>query len=527
MHRLRVTKSRCVSSVLLTVVVATLFSLSCGDAPTGLRSMAPRDSVIYIETPDMGRLLRTLAENSGAARDTESLDPSILDGVELAVAVTGFSSSELQVTDAESVLNFKPQFTLIADTHAWSWQVKPIVEGSIGKFVISNYGPGTKVETGVRDGFERYTWTAPDDRKAFAAVKGTLVFFSNTEDNIDSALAVSERKEESLLRNERLSIQYSNAAGKLAFGFVTKEGVKQLSQFAGISTAIESTEELAPGEQGAVAGILSQVIGNGVEEMVWTSREDSGEIEDVIDIRLGSDISEALVESMRPDTKADDEIFKLVPGDAYSVTRYNLQNPRVAFRSMILASASKIEGPAAALIAPIGASLLEPYGVDDPEAFLSACDPFIVTVQFDEDGDRSAAIVKIPGLEEQISDRGKLEISGDSASAREGDYLILGDPDSVKRCLAAGTRDAAAPEGTRLNAAPKFTFARRPEHTAVTVRREGSEFVSAASLFGKVDGSVERFSITMTDFERTGVKRTYRSKLGFPGYLIALFSDGS
>ena len=96
------------------------------------------------------------------------------------------------------------------------------------------------------------------------------------------------------------------------------------------------------------------------------------------------------------------------------------------------------------MIAPIGASLLEPYGVDDPEAFLSACDPFIVTVQFDEDGDRSAAIVKIPGLEEQISDRGKLEISGDSASAREGDYLILGDPDSVKRCLAAGTRDGKA-----------------------------------------------------------------------------------
>ena len=51
--------------------------------------------------------------------------------------MTGFSSSELQVTDAESVLNFKPQFTLIADTHAWSWQVKPIVEGSIGLVVVN------------------------------------------------------------------------------------------------------------------------------------------------------------------------------------------------------------------------------------------------------------------------------------------------------------------------------------------------------------------------------------------------------
>lgn len=522
-------KNKLVSLVIGAGLFAVSLSfVSCGDSPTGLRSLAPRDSVIYIETPDIGRLLKTLAENSGAARDAGSLDPSILDGVELAVAVTGFSASELQVTDAESVLNFKPQFTLIADTHAWSWQVKPILEGSIGKFVATAYGPGTKLETGVRDGFERYTWTAPDGRKAFAAVKGTLVFFSNSEGGVDAALAVSEKKAESLLLNERLSIQYANAAGKLAFGFVSKDGVKQLSQFAGVSTAIDSSEELAPGQQSAVAGVLSQVIGNAVEEIVWTSVAESGEMVDVIDIRLANDISKALVESMRPESKSDDGIFRLVPGDAYSVTRYNLRNPRVAFRSLILASAAKIEGPASALMAPIGASLLEPYGVEDPEGFLSACEPFIVTVQFDEDGDKSAAIVKIAGAgrQEAESERLKISESGDLASTWVGDYLVLGDPDSVKRCLAAETRDAAAPEGTRLNSAPKFAFARRPEHTAVTVRREGPEFLSAASIFGKVDGSAERYTLTMTDFERSGVKRTYRSKLGFPGYLIALFSEG-
>ena len=69
---------------------------------------------------------------------TEKPDFSALENIQVAVVVTGFETSEKQLTDESAILNFKPHFVLIADTHHWKMTAVSIVENQIGNFVTEN-----------------------------------------------------------------------------------------------------------------------------------------------------------------------------------------------------------------------------------------------------------------------------------------------------------------------------------------------------------------------------------------------------
>ncbi len=511
------------------IVAIGLVSTSCGSPRTGLRSLAPSDTVVYLETPDLGRLLATMSQQSQGKGVTHP-DFSSLNGVEVAVAVSGFEASQSKVTDQESVLNFQPQFTLIAETHAWEWQVESLVTGVLGDFIAGRYGPGTKLERSDRDGVSWFVWSAEDGRKAFAAAAGSQVYFGNNEDGIKACLNTRSGGSESLLSNESLSRQYENAGRKLAFGFVTEEGVRQLSEFAGVSMAIDRTDDA--GAQSVISSIFPQLISNSVREVVWTSSLERGMIEDTVNVRIAPKIAEAFSESMRPSPSADDGVMSYVPHDARSVTRYNLADPRIAFRSLVIAAADRVSPQAARFVPVLGASLLEPYGVDDPEAFLALCRSFIVTVQFDEAGDESAAVVStddFEALRAELADGFKSRGDGtflnedlDLAMIRRSDIVVIGDPVSAKRAAAAADVRPGTPGSSRITMSPMFASVRRPEHPSVSVYRDDN-----VSIFGKVVGAATpSFGMTITDFESSGIRRTYRSKLGIPGSLISQFYGG-
>ncbi|HUF03825.1 MAG TPA: hypothetical protein VMM38_06575 [Aridibacter sp.] len=520
------------------VALAALVFVSCGTGPTGLRSLAPVDTAVYLETPDLGALLGKLAGSPAIGSGERKFDASRLNGMEVAVAMTGFEASESAVTDSEAVLNFQPQFTLIAETHAWSWQMESLVTGILGEFVNSNYGAGTKFEKSEREGQQWYIWTAADGRKAFAAVAGSQVFFGNNEAGVESCLAVKAGKQQSLLDNDRLSRQYEAAAGKLAFGYVSEEGVGKLSEFAGISMAIERSEEA--GERSVISSVFPQLIRNSVREIVWTARAESDGIEDVIDIRLDENVAEAFEASMRPAPTADAEMLKFVSPDAFSVTRYNLRNPRVAFRSLLLASATKVDTSATRFVPLLGASLLQPYGVADPEAFLSFVGSYIVTVQFDEENSRSAAIVRTDDFEELrkrllegftrvegVDLETYAEPESGLRAVRSGTYVVIGDEVSVAKCVRAANSRTDFGKEADITRSDYFAFALRPEHSAVTVSRDISSPSELAEVFitGRTAVRKETYELTFTDFERFGIRRTYRSAFGFPGLIVGQFAD--
>lgn len=521
--------------LVLGVSACAIASFSCGSSPTGLRSMAPRNTLIYFETPDLGALLTRLADSPSIIGGRRRFDPSAVDGMEVAIAVSGFEASESPVTDREAVLNFRPEFTLIAETHAWSWQMDGIVRATLGAFVDAQYGAGTRLTTEDRGGDQWYVWTGEDGRKAFAAVSGSKIFFANNERGIRDCLDAKDGRVDSLMKNARLSRQYESAGAKLVFGYVSKAGVDKLSEFAGVSVAMDRSG--GAGAQTVISSVFPQLIRNSVREIVWTARPESLGIEDAIDIRLEPKAAEAFENSMRPFPSADPQMLDLVPANAYSVTRYNLRDPRVAFRSLLLVSASRVDADAAKFIPLLGNSLLEPYGVADPEAFLSVCSPFILTMQFDEAGDETAAVVRTENFEALRKSllsgfRPRGEPSANELEdpesgllvVRSGKYVVLGEPESVAKVLATGGKSASG--GGDIRASDGFDLARRPEHTVVTISRDRSSAEEVASVFvsGTAKVKVDNYSVTITDLKRSGAERTYRSAFGFPGRVVSLFA---
>src|SRR3954466_13972305 len=149
----------------ITVLAGIVFPFSCGSKPTDLRAIAPADSLIYLETNDLGAALQPVVDSNAFGEAAKSKpDLSAIKGVQLAIAVTGFETSEEQVNEANSVLNFKAHFVAIADTHAWQWQTNSFAENQLGEFINKVYGGGAQLDTTPKNGGPDYVWTAEDGR---------------------------------------------------------------------------------------------------------------------------------------------------------------------------------------------------------------------------------------------------------------------------------------------------------------------------------------------------------------------------
>src|SRR5688572_21040476 len=95
----------CVSAVIL------LFSISCTTQPTEVRTVIPGDALVYLETQDLGKALQAVTDNDAFRAAAKSQpDFSVLNGIKVGLAVTGFETKEEKVSDENSVLNFQPRF---------------------------------------------------------------------------------------------------------------------------------------------------------------------------------------------------------------------------------------------------------------------------------------------------------------------------------------------------------------------------------------------------------------------------------
>ncbi len=515
-----------------------IFLVSCQSKPTDLRSLAPADTLIYLETNDLGKTLETLTESRAfqeLARD--KTDFSALENVQFAVAVTGFETSEQQVANQQSVLNLKPRFVAIADTHAWKSTAASIAENQIGEFVRRTYGD-VKLEKSEKADATFFVWTsATDGRKVFAAVSRSVIYVGNDENLLDKCLAVKRGEAESLLKNENLaharetSRETSKAENSLAFGYISPAGVAQITNFAGVSLAIGATEN--DNTRSFIAETLPQVLQKTTKEIAWTTSRAEQGIEDKIFVATTNETSSVFKETLQTSSQSQTDSVEFLPSDIFSTTRYNLQNPQLSWRGLLFVVAKQTDARSAKILAQFSNNLLASYGVSDADRFLSAVDSHILTAQLDADGEKSIAIVAVRDLENVkksiagINFKSQPEKSADAEiwKSEDGEImaafaenkLILGDGESVLKCLEA---KRGGQNFTKNQYFSKFNDSKAVSTTYAKDTDSAEKILKVLGAPKDENKKITTIYLTETRFTENGVERKSISAFGFIGTIL-------
>jgi hypothetical protein len=283
---------------------------SCGSKPTDLRTLVPADTLVYLETNDLGAALKPSMDKPSEDVKVSRPDLSSVQGVQLAIAVMGIEMSEQKVNDEQSNAQLQPKFVAVADTHAWHFQAVRFAEEKLGAFVEKIYGSKPSLDEPEHDGGRDMTWTAGDGRKAYAFVIGSVVYFSNDRESLDKALAVRSDAA-SLASTGKVQTTPDDA---LASGYASTHGLARIADIAGLKTATSASDD--PQVQSAVATILPQLIREMVKDAAWTEKKSDGGVTDIYQIGLTDNVAAALKDTQPSDleTRLRNTIIALLSG---------------------------------------------------------------------------------------------------------------------------------------------------------------------------------------------------------------------
>ncbi len=460
--------------------------------------------------------------------------------MKLAVAVTGFETKEQQVTEENAVLNFKPRFVAVAETNAWNYQAVSFTENKLGEFINETYDGEVTLETIDKHGGKYFAWIAQDGRKAYALVRGSLIFFGNDESAIEKCLAVTRGEADSIAKNPKIT---ELPAESLASGYVSTDGVAQIANIVGLKFASETSED--SGVQSAIAGIVPQLLRNSVTEVSWTTIRIEQGIEDKYSVSITPENASVLKETLVPAARnVSKKTIAFIPPDALSVTRYNLHNPQIAWRSLLLIAGRNFDAINAKILNVFSESSFESHGIADPEKFLGAVDSEIWTVNFDSEGGQSAVVVSfetdtaaetlkksvteidfardfenVPGAASWTSDDKETRFSFTGALGHR--VLILGDSETVQKCTDANF-SYLYKEGSPQYRGFYDKFAENNDAIAVTYGKDstGKTIEVLGELKAENTRVLTNFT-TETRFTKTGIERRTFSDFGLIGSIIA------
>jgi hypothetical protein len=281
-------------SLLFVLIAIAVGTAGCSSPRTDLRTVLPGDALVYMEAKDLHAVVTALSEAEAfRAAAAQPVRADVLEGIELAVAVTGFETTEQRLNDEASVLNFQPRFVVAAETRLWNFQVISFTEQSLGSFINEVYGGEVLLETTDRHQGTYFVWTAVDGRKAFAYAEGSLLFFGNDESAIERALSAKRGEIDTIARNPKIT-----DGERLAFAYVSPEGLAQLSNIAAVTFAKNSAE--APEAQGILAQILPELLRNSLRELTWTATRTEQGIEDRFVITPDQELAGVFAETIAP-----------------------------------------------------------------------------------------------------------------------------------------------------------------------------------------------------------------------------------
>jgi hypothetical protein len=504
-------------------------NLSCSSNPADLRAMMPADSLVYLESNDLGAVMKTITDRPAFREAAQTVpDFSALNGVKLAVSVTGFETKEEPVTEENSNLKFIPHFVAAIETNAWNFQANSFTENQLGEFVNHVYGGEVALESYNKNDGRYYEWKTNDGRKAFALVQGSVIFFSNDESSIDKCLAVKRGETDSIAKNPKIT-----DGDRLAFGYVSPDGVAQIANIVSLALAKKVSDEEEV--QGFTARALPVLFRTTIEELTWVATLSAEGIEDNYSVRLYPDIAKQLSSGLTAGAGDRSQLYEVIPSELTSITSYNLKNPSNAWKAVLSVVRRGIDPHTAKLVELIANSFFVEYGIENSEIFLASAESPILSVRLGERGERVAVIgtsFDERSLVEELRigstvqfEEGQVRTSKDESFAfgyrASPDFSIVGDKKAFEKCwYSYGSVRSENEVAIR-------TVIDRSEAAAVTVgfdRDTASEIANV--LLAKPQKTSEPLSryVAETTFDATGVRRRSVSDFGLIGWMITQFA---
>src|SRR5437660_4079342 len=455
---------------LLLVVIAWLWWNS--PPRVDMTAYAPADSMVYLESNSLAELACSISQTDAwrTVGPYVGLEPyrwqdqfltylaktsgvGSTQSVVAARAQLAFVMLDLNTADNGDTLEVKPLAALIVETHTATARVKPLVERIIGGFAERAYGHSTIERLNINE-TEFVEWAAPaSNRRIVASVDGTAVIIGNDQRAVSACLEVRHGQRPNLQNQPEIQAMRARlkANNALAFGYVSSANAAHLFSVAAPLLFGKLPAELKL--EGLLAVSASKVVGS----VGWSAHSFAGGIED----RYFMSLNPAVVSRLRSaftSAAPQQHSWKLLPEGMYSVTSYNLRNPADAWDSLNAAVASQLDALSAVVVTSGLRTALVPYGIDEPDAFLHAIKPEVLTVRLDAKSEQSIVIATISdlnALKQFVSHRfgpkyRTEQVGGNdlimSADERSGasfveDYFMLGAPADVRRCLVARARN--------------------------------------------------------------------------------------
>lgn len=519
-------------SVLISVNLWLIFLSSCATKPTDMRTLVPAETLVYLETNDLAAALQPIVDAKPFMDVAKSKpDFSALKGVQLAVAVTGFETSEEKLTDEHSVGRVQPRFVAVADTHAWNYQAVSFARNNLSEFFARIFNSEPAFESGDRNGGKYFTYFPMrdgDSRRGYAFVLDSLIYFGNDESAIDKCLAVKRGETDSILKTGKIPVSDPTT---LAQGYVSTDGIAQIANLIGIKFASEAADESEV--QSAIAGILPQLIRNSITEISWTSTKTEKGIEDKYAIGMPADVAAVFSETLVPPAEMEAGLFLQVSDKVPTVTLYNLKDPLVAWRSILLVANSKLDPVAGKILVEFSGMFFEPYGIINPELFFRSAGPGILTANYSTDGSEPVVIATVKNFEHvkksieaglkpahPPNDHGVVHWRNDEQEVQAvltSDQIVIGSYPGVAGSFRNGGDPGIVLPDELISSIEKANAA----ITTVKYEDNAANLAEMLSEIRYAGAKSETYTISQTRFTKTGIDRRTTSDFGLIGSIIA------
>lgn len=544
-----------------------------------MAAYVPADALVYLEADNLPEIVRALSQTDAwkALAPPAGIRSDIgeIGWLSRLSAWTGIGSAEtvalsraqvaiavlsLEAADAGETLKVKPRYAVVAETHMSEWRTRAAVEKRIGDFARRAY-KSPSVERKKIDDIEFITWKAPaGDRQIVAAVMGSVAVIGTDENSVRTILAVRRGERPSLVGNQLLEEMRTRVDGRkaLAFGYVSAQGAGQLLEVGIAAYAGQISNN--PQIQGAIASRLPQLTNKLLGGAGWSAHIVSGVVEDRYFLALQNGVAERLREPLAATNVSTFEASKLLPPDAYRITRYNYREPAAAWRGLNAAISSQLDALGAVSVSILLKAALQPYGIEEPESFLAAIGPQIVTASLSDRGSSTVTIVEVRDekalrtfVGKRLGPKPKTESIGDAellvsrdeergAASFVAGHLLMGAEENVRACLNARA------QGQTLDTAASFQQSLRVasnNSSTASVVTFTEDDASARSFIVAIasqpaarnrpfnQDETERainqlpFTVSETNLIEGGFEKRTRSAFGQFGTLVAQFSPNA